>query len=493
MSMIRVKNLTFGYEGSYENVFENVNFQMDTDWKLGFTGRNGRGKTTFLKLLTGQMQYSGSIDASVDFEYFPYSVQNPEDFAVDVIREIAPAAEDWRIHRELSVLGAEEALYRPFAQLSFGEQTKILLTALFLRENLFLLIDEPTNHLDEEGRRLLASYLKKKKGFILVSHDRAFLDGCIDHILAINKKNIEVQKGNFSSWYAVKEMQDNSKIAENERLKKDIRRLENSARRTSDWSERAERRKNGTLNSGLKQDKGYVGHKAAKMMSRSKSIENRKIKAAEEKRQLLKNVESQKELKILPLVFHSDPVAELRNVSVDYGTGQAVCSGVSFSVRQGERIALKGKNGSGKSSILKLICGEDISHSGELRINRQLIISSVPQSGDFLKGTLREYARSRGIEESLLKSGLRKMGFSREQFDQNMENFSSGQKKKVLITASLCERAHLYVWDEPLNFIDVISRMQIEELLLKYRPTLLFVEHDSAFCENIATKTVEIR
>ena len=85
------------------------------------------------------------------------------------------------------------------------------------------------------------------------------------------------------------------------------------------------------------------------------------------------------------------------------------------------------------------------------------------------------------------------MGFSREQFDQNMENFSSGQKKKVLITASLCERAHLYVWDEPLNFIDVISRMQIEELLLKYRPTLLFVEHDSAFCENIATKTVEIR
>ena len=165
MSMIRVKNLTFGYEGSYENVFENVNFQMDTDWKLGFTGRNGRGKTTFLKLLTGQMQYSGSIDASVDFEYFPYSVQNPEDFAVDVIREIAPAAEDWRIHRELSVLGAEEALYRPFAQLSFGEQTKILLTALFLRENLFLLIDEPTNHLDEEGRRLLASYLKKKKGF----------------------------------------------------------------------------------------------------------------------------------------------------------------------------------------------------------------------------------------------------------------------------------------------------------------------------------------
>ena len=79
--------------------FENVNFQMDTDWKLGFTGRNGRGKTTFLKLLTGQMQYSGSIDASVDFEYFPYSVQNPEDFAVDVIREIAPAAEDWRIHR----------------------------------------------------------------------------------------------------------------------------------------------------------------------------------------------------------------------------------------------------------------------------------------------------------------------------------------------------------------------------------------------------------
>ena len=84
------------------------------------------------------------------------------------------------------------------------------------------------------------------------------------------------------------------------------------------------------------------------------------------------------------------------------------------------------------------------------------------------------------------------MGFSREQFDQNMENFSSGQKKKVLITASLCERAHLYVWDEPLNYIDVLSRIQIEELLQAFRPTLLFVEHDRVFCENIATKVVEL-
>ncbi|SET69581.1 Lsa family ABC-F type ribosomal protection protein [Lacrimispora sphenoides] len=492
MSLINVANLTFAYEGSYDNIFENVSFQIDTDWKLGFTGRNGRGKTTFLNLLLGKYEYSGSISANVTFEYFPYEVEEQSNFTIDIIREISPNSEDWEIVKELSLLDMDyDTLYRQFYTLSKGEQTKALLAAMFLKEKSFLLIDEPTNHLDAEARQKLSDYLKKKKGFILISHDRSFLDNCVDHILSINKTNIEIQKGNFSSWWRNKELQDNFELAENEKLKKDINRLSSSAKRTSTWSDNVESSKFGTTNSGSKLDKGYVGHKAAKMMKRAKNIESRQQNMIEEKSKLLKNIESNESLKLAPSKFHDKKLVELTDVTINYDD-KIVCEGISFTIEQGEKIAVQGKNGSGKSSILKLIYGDDIPHSGIVRKNNNLIISYVSQDTSDLYGDLSEYADKNGIDESLFKSMLRKLDFSREQFEKHIEDFSGGQKKKVLLAKSLCERAHLYIWDEPLNFIDVISRMQIEKLLTEHELTILFVEHDRTFCENVATKTIKL-
>ena len=116
----------------------------------------------------------------------------------------------------------------------------------------------------------------------------------------------------------------------------------------------------------------------------------------------------------------------------------------------------------------------------------------MPQDTGHLKGSLTEYADAYGLELSLFLALLRKLDFTREQFEKPIEDFSGGQKKKVLIARSLCEQAHLYIWDEPLNFIDVFSRMQIEELLVKYRPTMLLVEHDKAFTDRLGTKIVEL-
>ncbi|RNB84703.1 Lsa family ABC-F type ribosomal protection protein [Brevibacillus fluminis] len=492
MALLQVTNLTFAYDGSFDNIFENVSFQIDTDWRLGFTGRNGRGKTTFLNLLLGKYEYSGTISAPVRFEYFPFHVENKEKQTLTVINDILPDGQEWEILRELSLLQvSEDVLERPFSSLSNGEQTKVMLAALFLKENHFLLIDEPTNHLDMHARKLVSDYLKTKKGFILVSHDRVFLDNCVDHILSINKTNIEIQKGNFSDWWENKTRQDHYELAENEKLKKDIKRLEEAAKRTNNWSHEVEKTKNGTRNSGSKVDKGYIGHKAAKMMKRSKSMEQRQHSAAEEKSRLLKNVESHESLKITPLSYHKSRLVELENVSIQYGD-KTVCSDLSFTIGQGERIALSGKNGSGKSSILKLICGEEIPNTGTLRKGSQLSISYVSQDTSHLHGTVTDYARNNGLDESLFKAILRKLDFSRVQFEKDISSFSGGQKKKVLIAKSLCEKAHLYIWDEPLNFIDIISRMQIEELLLEYAPTILFVEHDRAFCENIATKIIKL-
>ncbi|WP_426334741.1 ribosomal protection-like ABC-F family protein [Paenibacillus silvae] len=492
MSIISVTNLTFAYEGSYDNIFEHVSFQLDSDWKLGFTGRNGRGKTTFLNLLLGKYEYSGHISANVSFEYFPFHVHDKGAMTVDIVAEIVPDFVQWQLMRELNLLQlSDDVLYRSFDSLSNGEQTKVMLAALFLKDNRFLLIDEPTNHLDLHARKLVGEYLRSKSGFILVSHDRSFLDHCVDHILSINKTNIEIQKGNFSAWWENKRRQDQYELASNEKLIKDIKRLSDSAKRTGKWSEEVEKSKNGTRNSGSKVDKGYIGHKAAKMMKRSKNIEQRQQSAIQEKSKLLKNIETADRLQIHPLPYHKNELVECDHVSIFYGPN-VVCKDVNFRVEKGDRIALCGANGSGKSSLLKLICDEDIPHTGVARKDQQLKISYVSQDTSNLGGQLSDYAASQGIDESLFRAILSKLDLSRLQLEKDISTFSAGQKKKVLLAKSLSEQAHLYIWDEPLNYIDVISRMQIEELLLEYAPTLLFVEHDSEFCANIATKVIEL-
>ena len=495
MSLINVTNLTFAYDGSYENIFENVSFQLDTNWKLGFTGRNGRGKTTFLNLLLGKYEYRGSISTSVAFSYFPYHVTEQSILAIDAVEAMYPEYEYWRLAREMAKLQLDDAvLYRPYETLSNGEQTKLQLAVLFSKENHFLLIDEPTNHLDIRGRELVSRYLNSKKGFILVSHDRAFLDGCVDHILSINKSDIQVSRGNFSTWWENKSRQDAFEQAENEKLKKEISRLEETAREKANWSDTAERRK---LRSGpmdVDNVKGWrplQGAKAKKSMARAKAIEQRQTAAIEEKSKLLKNIERSDKLKIFQTPFHTKRLTQLKDVTIDYGDG-AVCENISFSIQMGDRIALQGANGSGKSSIIKLLCGQEIPYTGQLWLGNGLKISYVNQDTSGLQGKLSDFARDSGIDESLFLAMLAKLDVPKAQMEKDMSSLSAGQKKKVLLAKSICEPMHLHIWDEPMNYIDVISRMQIEALLLEYQPTILFVEHDKAFCDNVATKVVKL-
>ena len=488
MSMISVNHLTFSYDGSTDKVFDDISFKIDTDWKLGFTGRNGKGKTTFLNLLMKKYPYEGTIHSNEQFEYFPFQITNFQLSSEQAIHMYIGEYADWELAREMSKLDLDEKiLQQRFGTLSKGQQTKLMIATLFIKDDRFLLIDEPTNHLDARGRQLLGRYLRSKKGFILVSHDRALLDECTDHTLAINKTGIDIQKGSFSSWYENKIQKDKSELADNQKLKGEIRRLKDSAAEKADWSDRVEATKIGWGPC----DRGYIGHKAAKMMKRSKNIEKRKLDAVIEKSKLLKNVEEVESLKLTQLEFRGNRMIRFFDISIAYGDRTA-CSHVSFEVCPGDRIALNGSNGSGKSSIMKLICGESICFEGTFERNPGLIISYVPQDTSFLRGTLDEYAEEKKINISLLKAILRKLDFSREQFEKNMQNYSEGQKKKVLIAGSLCEKAHLLIWDEPLNYIDVFSRIQIEELLDEYRPTILFAEHDARFCEKIATKTINM-
>ncbi len=515
MSIISVKNLTFRYDGSLENVFENVSFNIDTDWKLGLIGRNGKGKTTFLKLLLGEYEYKGTITKSVEFDYFPFEVKDKERMAIEIVNEIAPSVEDWQIIKELNLLNTDaEILYRNFNLLSGGEQIKILLISLFLKGNNFLLIDEPTNHLDIEARNNLVEYLKKKKGFILVSHDRNLLDKVVDHIISINNTNIDIQKGNFSSWQENKDRQDNFELTQNEKLRKDINRLEIASRNTSNWSDKIEKTKYNTTNSGSSVDKGYIGHQSAKMMKRSKVLERRIDKAIEEKSNLLNNVDRADSLKIIPLESRKNPLVLAEELQIKYDSN-AIFNPVSFEVNNGDRVALVGKNGAGKSSILKLILEksstgnenilqptgntnnlalvEKAEYTGTLKVANDLKISYISQSTEYLKGNLKEFAKKYEVEESIFKAMLVKMGFSNSEFDKDINQMSEGQKKKILIAKSISEQANLYIWDEPLNYIDILTRIQIEEAILKYKPTMIFVEHDETFIKKISTKAIELK
>ena len=507
MAQIKVNDLTFSYEGSFDPIFEHVSFSIDTSWKLGFIGRNGKGKTTFLNLLLGKYEYSGTIAMDVPCDYFPYDV-SPEDSdrtAEDLMDMWKPGVESWRVMRELSDLSiGADLLYRPLSTLSFGEKTKVMLAVLFAGENDFLLIDEPTNHLDRDAREIVKNYLSGKKGFILVSHDRDLLDACVDHVLVLQRSTIEVQVGNFSSWWANKERSDSFAKAENEKHAKEIKRLKGAMTQSQHWASKGESTKIGY--DPIKEHdrsisaRAYIGSKTKKMESRVKAYEQRLEKSIKEQEGLLDDVEQIRDLKLSPLKHFKDRLVEARDLSLKYADAdEPVFTGLSFEIRNGERVFLEGRNGCGKSSLIKAILASaraadagNMVLKGTLQTASHLKISYISQDTSHLHGDLKTYAMKNGLDYSLFLAVLWILALEQAQFDKKIEDFSEGQKKKVLIATSLLTPAHLYIWDEPLNYVDVFSRMQLEKLIQEYSPTMLIVEHDVRFAEKMATKTVRI-
>ncbi len=526
MATINISNLSFAYDGG-DLLFDDVSLRLDTRWKLGLIGRNGRGKTTLLRLLLGELPFDGNIDVPIPLGSFPYEVDDESWSTLQVVESIAEF-EPWQLERELSLLDVSESvLERPFETLSGGEKTKVLLAALFLpkynrcsvleaspdRERSdgpaphragaaaptgrpprpldgrsFLLIDEPTNHLDLEGRETVARYLDRKSGFILISHDRTLLDRCVDHVLSINRSDVELIQGNFSTWQQNRDYRDKFEESADRKLRRDIKRLEEAGKRSAEWSGRAEKEKygNGPV------DRGFIGAKAAGIMNRAKAADARRQQAVDAKSALFSNVEVDDELSFSPLRFHSTRLVDLTDVSLRFEPDQPLFDNLSLSIDAGDRVALCGRNGCGKSSLLKLIAGEIFSYGGSRVVPPSLKISYVPQDSSFLVGSLRKFLEERELDESFYRAILHKFGFDRNDFENDLAGFSAGQKKKVLLAASLSERAHLYLWDEPLNYIDVISRIQIENMLRERGGTVVFIEHDRSFLDAVATKRIVI-
>ncbi len=534
MSQISIQNLSFTYPGSHLPVFQNLNLSLDTSWRLGLVGRNGRGKTTLLRLVAGELTPDpGSVLACPkEPRLFPFPTGDGRRPALEVLREaIAPfraweeemeaairegSAEalarygeiqeryqeaggyviDELIRREAGRLEVREgALERPFDTLSPGERVKLLLGALFLGPGGFLLIDEPTSHLDARGRRVVGEYLSQGgKGFLLVSHDRDFLDAATDHTLALNRSSAEILQGNYSVWEREKDRRDALELARKEKLTREAARLAQAARRASGWSDALESTKKGLGQdsaSGLRPDRGHIGAKSARMAKRARSIQARREEALEETRGLLRDLEEAEALKLHILPIRRSLLLRGEGVSADYGAGP-VFPPVSFRLEPGERLAITGPNGCGKSTLLGLMLGREIPYRGELWRAGELTVSYLPQDCSGLSGGLEEYARARGVDGDLMRAILRKLDFPRELLGMPMEGYSEGQKKKAALAASLAKPAHLFVWDEPLNYIDLLSRRQLEEVILGAGPAMVLVEHDGRFVRRVCQRTLEL-
>jgi lincosamide and streptogramin A transport system ATP-binding/permease protein len=524
MALIALEQLGYHYEDPYNPVFSDLNLGIDTAWKTGMVGRNGRGKTTLLNLLRGRLEPTvGCLSMPVAAAYFPYEppveglsvarvikasvapfeqweermqrlLEKGDEPSIEAYGELASRFErlggyqiDDIVAREAALLGlGQEALVRPFATLSGGERTRALIIALFLRRDRFPLIDEPTNHLDMDGRQSLGRYLARQRGFVLVSHDRHFLDLCTDHILSLNRADTRLNQGNFSNWKSQMEREEETQRRTQAKLQREVRALKQEARRRRDWSDRKEKSKIGAY------DKGRIGHLAAKTMKKALNAERRIRDKLEAKQELLQNREKERVLKL----DHGDEGPEtllaLDGAYLRLGDKELL-DGLSLRLRHGERLAISGANGTGKTALLRVLCGELPLAAGTLLLPAHVRVCRSHQIPLWQQGLLRPLLAAAAIDETRFRTLMGSLGVQGEIFERPLESFSEGQRKKVDLCRSFLAPADLLVWDEPLNYLDLDSREQIERVVLEYRPTLLFVEHDCHFTEKVATDVVVLR
>ncbi|WP_137662923.1 ribosomal protection-like ABC-F family protein [Enterococcus hulanensis] len=496
MSTIKITHLTFGFDKQVDLLFDDANLTIDSSWKLGLVGRNGRGKTTLLQLLLGKHAYQGEIQFPLQPVYFPATVEMTDQLTYYTLLEVADF-ELWELEREMNLIQLDpQVLWQPYETLSGGEQTKVLLALLFTQENFFPLIDEPTNHLDLQGRQHVAKYLQQKDGFIVVSHDRQFLNQVTDHTLAIEKSQLILYQGNFSTYEEQKKLRDEFELAQNRKIKKEVSRLKKTAAEKAEWSRSRETDKYGKPSekgSGGVFDTGFIGARAARTMKRSKTIEDRMYDQIELKEGLLKDLEDVDRLTMNYQASRHPQLLKIENLTLQYLEQEPLFAPLSFEVKRGSITALTGPNGIGKSSVLHYLLGTFAGEAAGELLRPSAKISYVRQNYESNRGKLQDFAERNQLDYSAFLNNLRKLGMERNVFQNRIEEMSMGQRKKVELAKSLAQEAELYIWDEPLNYLDVFNQKQLEDLLLQIKPTMLIVEHDQTFLKNVHAQQIALK
>lgn len=471
-SVIRAKDLSISFHG--HEIFRDVNFIINRGERVGLIGRNGSGKSTFLKLILKKLEPDeGAIEIPRGYR-IGYLEQHIHFTCATVLEEICSVLpperehEGWKGENILYGLGfTYEDLQKDPKNFSGGYQVKLNLAKLLLMEPQMLLLDEPTNYLDIHSIRWLKDFLLDWEGeLILITHDRGFMDSVITHTLIIHRKTFKKLSGNTQG---VRE-----KIAATEEIYEKTRINEEKQReKTQEWIDRFKAK----------------ASMASRAQSRAKMLEKQDVK---EKLETIENLE----FKFNHLPYGSkDFMLEVENIAFGYDPNLRLINDLTFRVENGDKICIIGKNGKGKSTLLKLITQDLAPIHGVVKLNNKTVIGYFGQMNiDRLDPNLSIYEELQKVDERLPQTRVRQvcgnMMFSSDLSNKKIGVLSGGEKSRVMLGKILLKGVNLLLLDEPTNHLDMESCESLMEAIQNFEGAVVMVTHDEYFLQKIATKLV---
>jgi ATP-binding cassette subfamily F protein 3 len=386
----------------------------------------------------------------------------------------------------LNGLGLPEPYWgRKVAEMSAGERMRLSLARVLLGEHDLLLFDEPTNHLDIPAREWLEERLSNmNQAYVVASHDRSFLDVVGTKVAHLDRGGLTLYAGNYSAFREQREQRIEAGWRSYEKGQKKIRRLKEQAQSYRGWSNAKEKEKRGAA------DKGFVGHRAAKLMKRS-LIARRRMEEAIEQAKTDKPFERDR----IKMDFHSSKGNDLllaTDLTVGYAGTEPLVKGVNIDLSAGDRLAVVGPNGCGKTALLRTLLGELAPLSGEARIAPSARIGYFDQDNRRLPraDTALGAVLATGRDETLVRTVLGRMGVRRETVNKPTAQLSSGERANVLLAKLILGHHNLLVLDEPTNHLDIETQDVLLDALQDFPGGILFVSHDRYFIDSLATHTL---
>lgn len=474
MLLLQGTVLSQGYEDT--TIFEAAGFSLYSGDRVGLIGKNGCGKTTFIRTLIGELEpYRGHVKAFGRLGYLSQDLKLPTGLKVYEYLTDYQDRSDYAMI--LSRLNLWQLIDQSLENLSGGEKTRLFLAKLMLDRPDVLLLDEPTNHLDQDGIELLSKFLNSYEGaVVIVSHDRYFLDRTVNQIIRMEDGELRQFGGNYTQYRVELENEAHVQWQSYERY---LRKKEQLEEAVSLQKSRA-----GKYNDMSQND--FQRGKARKIAKVARSIEKRidkleKVERPKTDRRFLLYMTSYEGMSSKFLIR-----AEGLKVSYDKNV---IIKSTDFQVKRGSRIGLTGPNGSGKSTLLKAILGE-VSYEGHLKVSAGSKIGYFSQELNLLdpNKTLLETMADIGLKEVDSRRFLGTMNFTRDLAFKKIKTLSYGEKSRVAFLKLVLGGYNLLLLDEPTNFLDIPTREKIESLLEPYEGTLIFVSHDEFFTKKMASE-----